>query len=222
MQSMMYYSMKANKKAQFFPYHDENPRHSFPLVTVSLIAANLVVFFIVFSNLEIWVQQLGFKPATPTLLTILTSMFMHGGIAHILGNMWFLWLFGDNVEDKLGKIWFIIFYLLGGLAATLLHYLTNINSAIPAVGASGAISAVLGAYVVLFPHVRVHVMSRFGANQVSALFMIGFWFVLQFIMGSLSLLQPEGGGIAFWAHIGGFVFGAGAMWVLIKVGIVRR
>lgn len=211
-----------SKKAQFFPYKDENPRERFPFVTISLIIINVLVFIYTLTNFEFFIESFGFKPALPSIVTIITSMFLHGGIAHIFGNMWYLWLFGDNVEDRLGYGYFIIFYLLSGLAATLLHYLTNIGSEIPAVGASGAISGVLGAYLVLFPHVKIHVAGRFGFHQISAAYMIGFWFLLQLFLGGFSLLQAQGTGIAFWAHVGGFVFGYVVMWLLVRMGVVRK
>src|SRR3989344_5530987 len=121
--------------------------------------------------------------------------------------MWFLYIFGDNVEDKLGKVKYILFYLASGIAATLTHFATNIGSIIPAIGASGAISGVLGAYIAMFPKVRVHVASYGGAGTVPAYVMIGLWFVLQLIFGVVSFAGSQGSGIAFWAHIGGFVFG---------------
>ncbi len=210
------------KKAQFFPYKDENPRERFPLITLILIAINIIVFIYSLTNFEAIINDFGFKPLFPGLLTVFTSMFLHGGIAHIFGNMWYMWIFADNVEDKFGRISFIIFYILSGLAATLLHYLTNISSSIPAIGASGAISGVLGAYLVLFPHVKVLVGGRFGIYPIKAAYMIGLWFFMQLFFGGFSLLQPESAGIAFWAHIGGFVFGAVVTWLLVRMGMVKR
>ncbi len=152
----------------------------------------------------------------PNWLTMITSMFMHGGWFHIIGNMWFLYVFGDNVEDAMGSIRFIIFYLLCGLAAFGAQVLSNPASAVPMVGASGAISGVLGAYVLLYPRAPVHVLVFLGIFitrvVVPAYFMLGFWFAIQFISG-LFTLGSESTGIAFWAHIGGFVCGI----VLVKI-----
>ncbi|MBI2558252.1 rhomboid family intramembrane serine protease [Candidatus Woesearchaeota archaeon] len=196
-----------NKKAQFFPLKDENPRKRFPLVNWIFIAVNIAVFVLSLSDFEQFINAYGFKPAEFSILAIFTSMFLHGGIAHIFGNMWFLHIFGDNVEDVFGRFKYIIFYILSGIAASLLHFLLNLGSDVPAVGASGAISGVLGAYVILFPHVKVYVISRFYHDRVSAKFMIGIWFLFQLISGTFSLFGAQSG-IAFFAHIGGFVFGA--------------
>jgi membrane associated rhomboid family serine protease len=150
------------------------------------------------------IEAYGFTPAYFSILTLFTSMFLHAGIAHLFGNMWFLYIFGDNVEDKFGHFFYLIFYILAGLAATFTHYLTNLGSTIPAVGASGAISGVLGAYIVLFPRVGVYVSGRAGVGKVSALLMIGLWFAFQLISG---IFFGESTGVAFFAHIGGFIFG---------------
>lgn len=205
-------------KGQLFPYKDENVAKNIAHVTYVLIAINVIVFLWSLTDFENIISTYGFTPASATILTIFTSMFLHGGLDHIFGNMWFLFLFGDNVEDRLGKIKFILFYLASGIAATVLHFLTNIGSIVPAIGASGAISGVLGAYLVMFPHVRVHVASYFYAGTVPAYVMIGFWFVLQFIFGAASLLGGVGSGIAFWAHIGGFLFGAAVAWLMKRTG----
>ncbi|MBI2541168.1 rhomboid family intramembrane serine protease [Candidatus Woesearchaeota archaeon] len=197
-----------NKKAQFFPIKDENPRSTFPFVNFLFIVINIIVFFISLSAFEFSINTYGFKPAEFSLLALFTSMFLHGGIAHIFGNMWFLYIFGDNVEDKFGHFKYVIFYILSGIAASLLHFVLNIGSDIPAVGASGAISGILGAYIVLFPHAKVYVAGSFGhVGKVPALFMLGFWFLFQLISGTFSLFGAQSG-IAFFAHIGGFVFGA--------------
>ena len=211
-----------NKKAQFFPYKDENPREHFPAVTIALIVVNVIVFLYTLTNLDYFIEQFGFKPAAPLLLTVFTSMFLHGGLAHIFGNMWYMWIFADNVEDKFGKVYFLIFYLLSGVAATILHYFKNMGSAAPAVGASGAISGVLGAYIVLFPSVKVLVGGRFGVYPINASIMIGFWFVMQLFLGGFSLLQQSGTGVAFFAHVGGFVFGAGVTWIMVRMRIVKK
>jgi membrane associated rhomboid family serine protease len=152
----------------------------------------------------------------PNWLTVITHIFMHGGWLHIIGNMWFLYVFGDNVEDAMGSLRFIAFYLLCGLAAFAAQMLSNPASAVPMVGASGAISGVLGAYVLLYPKAPVHVLVFLGIFitrvVVPAYFMLGFWFIIQFISGLYSF-GSESGGVAFWAHVGGFACGI----VLIKV-----
>src|SRR3989344_8076157 len=177
-----------NKKAQFFPLKDENPRSRFPFVNFLFIIANVVVFFMSLSAFGYFINTYGFKPIEFSLLTLFTSMFLHGGIAHIFGNMWFLYIFGDNVEDRFGHFKYILFYILSGLAASILHFLLNINSSIPAVGASGAISGVLGAYIVLYPKVKVYVTGAYGhVGKVSAAFMLGIWFLFQLISGTFSL-----------------------------------
>ena len=151
----------------------------------------------------------------PNLETVLTSMFMHGGWFHILGNMWFLWVFGDNIEDVMGPFRFIAFYLLCGAAAAFAQILTDPSSPIPMVGASGAIGGVMGAYALLYPRAHVHTLIFLGfyitTIAVPAMFMLGYWFLIQ-IIGGLPGLGSSGGGVAFWAHIGGFVAGL----VLVK------
>lgn len=144
-------------------------------------------------------------------LTLLTAMFMHAGFWHILGNMWYLWIFGDNIEDVFGRVGFVFFYLISGVAAAFAQILTNPNTAIPMVGASGAISGVLGAYFVLFPYGRVLTLVPLfpffvRLIELPAIFLLGFWFVMQFLGGISS--PVEGGGVAYWAHAGGFVTGA--------------
>ena len=149
----------------------------------------------------------------PTLLTIFTSMFMHGGILHLLGNMLFLWIFGNNVEDSMGPARFIAFYVLGGVAALLGQTLIDPNAAIPTVGASGAVAAVLGGYILLYPRARVitviFIIFFFTIIELPALLILGFWFLQQVLFGAFDLANPtgEGGGVAYFAHIGGFVFG---------------
>ena len=194
-------------KAQFMPYKDDNPSKSFPIVTISLIAVNVIVFIWSLTNFDNTIATYGFVPANFVLLTIFTSMFLHGGIDHIFGNMLFLHIFGDNVEDKLGKVKYLIFYLLAGLSAALVHFLTGPSSTIPTIGASGAISGVLGAYIVFFPRVRVRTFSFGFSGSVPAYIMIGLWFLMQLVFGSVSLIGGTGSGIAFWAHVGGFAFG---------------
>lgn len=171
-------------------------------------------------------ERLLVKPAgpaaVPPLLTPLTCIFLHGGWMHIIGNLWFLWIFGDNVEDSMGAAKYLLFYLVGGAAASLIHVLTNPGSQIPTVGASGAISAVLGAYLVLYPHSRVLTIIPLGfflrLTLLPASIVLGLWFALQLFSGLLSLGGPDVGGVAFWAHVGGFVAGV----VLAKLFASRR
>ena len=203
------------------PLRDEIPTHRTPIVTYALIALNVLVFIFQYlfsaGDPEL-VYSFAMVPALVTgnfglwpYLTIFTSMFMHGGLAHIGGNMLYLWIFGDNVEDRLGHVKYLAFYLIGGVAASLAHLLTNPGSQIPTVGASGAIAAVLGAYLVLFPQSRIVTFIPLGffmrLTVVPAVIVLGMWFVLQLFSGVLSLGGPDVGGVAFWAHIGGFVIG---------------
>ncbi len=199
-------------KGFFFPYKDDNISKSKPYVTYALIIITVLVFIISLADFENIINVYGFKPSEFVFITLLTSMFLHGGIGHIFGNMWYLFMFGDNIEDRLGKLKYTAFYIFSGLAATLAHYLTNIGSEIPTIGASGAISGVLGAYIVFFPHVRVHVASYYYGGTVPAYAMLGLWFLMQF----LGVFAGEGG-IAFFAHIGGFIFGAVVAWIYIQL-----
>ena len=208
------------------PLRDNVPTRSLPLVTWALIATNVLVWVLFqLPDLQASVDELAFHPCEVDgscrqigegwLLTAITSMFMHAGWAHLLGNMLFLWIFGNNVEDALGRARFLVFYLLGGVAATAvqtfvtLWYASQGEAAIPNVGASGAISAVLGAYLVLLPRARVLTLIVFVLREIPAAFFLLVWFGFQLLDGSASVAHPEqGGGIAFFAHIGGFVFGA--------------
>ncbi|MGH6959363.1 MAG: rhomboid family intramembrane serine protease, partial [Dongiaceae bacterium] len=153
----------------------------------------------------------------PPELSIVTSMFMHGGWMHIIGNMLYLWIFGNNIEDRLGHVRFVLFYLLCGAAAALAQSVVNTHSEVPMIGASGAIAGVLGAYMVLFPRAHVLVLVPLGfftqVMRLPALLVLGFWFVLQFIEGGL-MAPGEGGGVAYWAHIGGFVAGIALIFLL--------
>jgi membrane associated rhomboid family serine protease len=219
------------------PLYDINRRQTFPFVTVLLILANVLVFFFQLSLSPAAEQRLvflyGMIPArlevalaggditlAQAVTPLLTSIFLHGGFLHLLGNMWFLWVFGDNVEDRMGHARYLLFYLLTGIGAGVVHTLFNWGSPIPAVGASGAISGVLGAYVVLFP--RSHVVTLvpllifWFMARIPAAVMIGYWFALQFLSGVYSLGGPQGGGVAWWAHIGGFVLGLALVLVLRK------
>ena len=208
------------------PLRDNVPTRTRPLVTYALILANVLVWVLYqLPDLQGSVDELAFHPcevddSCPTVgedwpVTSITSMFMHGGWAHLLGNMLFLWIFGNNVEDALGKVRYLVFYLLGGFAATgvqtfvTLMYASDADAMIPNVGASGAISAVLGGYLVLLPRARVLTIIVFVLREIPAAFFLLVWFGFQLLDGSASLAHPEqGGGVAFLAHIGGFLFGA--------------
>jgi len=162
---------------------------------------------------------------SPTWFMPLTSMFLHGGWLHLIGNMWFLWIFGNNVEDSMGHWRFAVFYLVCGLAASALQVLSDPDSGVPVVGASGAIGGVMGAYVVLYPRVRVHMLLFFGfffyRTVVPAFFMLGYWFLIQ-LLGGYASLGGGGVGTAFWAHIGGFAAGAALIGFFRVPALVRR
>lgn len=206
------------------PIRVDNPTRRFPLVTVALVVVNVVVFGYELSLsdaelrafIETWAvnpARLVAEPLSPhVLVTLLTAMFLHGGWLHLGGNMLYLWLFGNNVEDELGRPKFIAFYLVTGVAATLAHVLVTGAADVPLLGASGAIAGLLGAYLLLFPRTRVvaiiPIFFIIEVARVRAAFVIGFWFLMQLIMG-LGAISPEAarGGVAWWAHIGGFVAG---------------
>ncbi|HWH45355.1 MAG TPA: rhomboid family intramembrane serine protease [Thermoleophilaceae bacterium] len=237
-----------------FPLKDNIPTRRFPVLTVGLIAANVLMFFLfqkagfslggsgidqanvveygaipyeiahpgdqcgVATGGEIACEgQAGVAGSAPdqppTWLTILTSMFMHGGLLHLGGNMLFLWIFGNNIEDSMGPHRFIAFYLLGGLAAVLAQTAIDPGSTVPTIGASGAVAAVLGGYALLYPQARVvtlvFIIVLFTVIELPALVVLGLWFLLQLLYGGAELAQPVGGGggVAYFAHIGGFVFG---------------
>jgi membrane associated rhomboid family serine protease len=210
------------------PIKDNVPTRSFPLVTVLLIAANFAVWiFYELPDLQGATLELAYQPCEVNSscpsntaigegweVTSFTAMFMHGSWLHILGNMLFLWVFGNNVEDSLGKVRYLFFYLLSGYAATGLQTVVTLTAgspadgAVPNLGASGAVSGVLGAYLVLLPNATVLALLFFFLLPVPAFLFLGFWFLFQLWEGGFSLVQPEaGGGVAFFAHIGGFVFG---------------
>ena len=208
------------------PIRDNVPTRSTPVVTLALIAANILVWLLYeLPDLNAAVNELAFHPcevesSCPQIgenweITALTALFLHASWLHLLGNMLFLWIFGNNVEDALGKFRFLVFYLAGGFAATAvqtfvtLGFATEAEARIPNLGASGAISAVLGAYLVLLPNAKVLTIIFFILRDVPAVLFLGIWFVFQLVDGSMSILQPQpGGGVAFFAHVGGFVFGA--------------
>lgn len=203
------------------PIRDEIKTHRTPIVNYLLIAINVLVFLWMFLNAgrieQIFYQyalipaKLGDGISPGDVSSFLTSMFMHGGWMHLLGNMLYLWIFGDNIEDRLGHIGYLLFYLAGGLAAAILQILINPSSTIPMVGASGAIAAVLGAYLVMYPHSRVYTFIPIGyfarLRLLPAIVVLGMWFLLQLFSGLGSLGAPDQGGTAYFAHIGGFVFG---------------
>jgi membrane associated rhomboid family serine protease len=228
-----------------FPYHDENETQRTPVVTMALIALSVLAWLLVQGAgstvaLASSVCNLGLIPGELTLAIspgtrfdmgeglacvsdpgrqpahLITSMFLHGSWMHLLGNMWFLWLFGNNIEDSMTRPRFVAFYLLSGLAAALAQVAANPASEIPMVGASGAISGVMGAYLVLFPRVRVYTMIPLGfllhSVALPAWAMLIYWAFLQFAGGLTSIGAEEGGGVAFWAHLGGFAAGV----VLVK------
>ena len=228
-----------------FPYRDENETQRLPIVTGSIIAVNVFAWLFVQGAgssvaLARSVCELGLiageltgslPPGTQfpmgeglacatdpgrQVSHVLTHMFLHGSWMHLLGNMWFLWLFGNNIEDSMGHLRFLAFYLLCGLAAAAAQILTNPSSPVPMVGASGAISGVMGAYLVLYPRVRVYTLVPLGffitSMALPAWVMLGYWFLIQFVSGLVDV-GGEGGGVAFWAHVGGFVAGL----VLVKL-----
>jgi len=155
----------------------------------------------------------GHAPASVAVFPLFSSMFLHGGLMHLLGNMLFLYIFGDNVEDTFGHIGYLLFYLLCGIGSGLIHVMFNWGSAIPALGASGAISGVMGAYAVLFPHHKILTFFFIFLIPVPAILILGYWFVLQFVAGINGLGMATAGGVAWWAHIGGFLMGVVIAWV---------
>jgi membrane associated rhomboid family serine protease len=229
-----------------FPIGDEpNGRRLTPVVNYTLIAANVLVFlyqltlsdvrpgFASPSDLEAFIYRWGAVPREISdgqdLFALLTSMFLHGGWLHIGGNMLFLWVFGDNVEDTMGHARYLLFYLLTGIAAGLAQVVVDPDSAIPLVGASGAISGILGAYIVLFPHGNIRTLVFLGffvtVVMVPAWVQIGLWVLLQFFNGFASLAptqETEGGGVAYFAHIGGFLAGAALVWLFKDSDAVAR
>jgi membrane associated rhomboid family serine protease len=221
------------------PLRDDQPRYSTPWVNYFLIGLNLLIFFFEATldgrSLELLIRQFGVVPShlalflssspkyplPAVLLPFFTSMFLHGSWMHVLGNMWFLYIFGDNVEDYLGHFKYLVFYLLTGVLAMGTHMVMNLSSTAPAVGASGAIAGVLGAYFILYPRARVLTWFFVFVVWVPAWIILGYWFVLNFLSGtatSLSVQARNMGGVAFWAHVGGFVSGA----LLVKVFGERR
>jgi membrane associated rhomboid family serine protease len=210
------------------PLKDNVPTRHFPLITALLIATNAAVWiFYQLPDLQGSVLELAYQPCDVTNtcppgtatgedweVTAVTAMFMHGGWLHLLGNMLFLWIFGNNVEDAMGKVRFLVFYFLSGFAATALQTIvtlstaSSVDTAVPNLGASGAVSGVLGAYLVLLPTARVLTIVVFFLIEVPAFLFLGFWFLFQLWSGGVAVTHPEAeGGVAFFAHIGGFAFG---------------
>ncbi len=210
------------------PLRDDNPTEIRPYVTIGFIVACVLVFLNQVSlpdrYLEAFIYQYGAIPAVvfghadlpneliavPPLGTLFTSMFLHGGWMHLIGNMMYLWIFGNNIEDVMGHVKFIIFYVICGILAALSHAIIDTNSIVPMVGASGAISGVLGAYLLLYPRAQVLVLIPLGFfttwQYIPAWIVLGFWFIMQLLSGGMSI-GSEGGGVAFFAHIGGFIAG---------------
>jgi len=203
------------------PIKDDGVVGGVPVVNYALIAINVLVFALLQFPImgdpqksQDFVMSYGAVPAlieqNQRMFTIITSMFLHGGFMHIAGNMLFLWRFGDNIEKVMGSLLYLVFYMVGGVAALMAHLMTNHGSMMPCVGASGAISAIMGAYLVMFPKNKVRVLwlgYGFGMSEVSALYFLGIWGAMQFVNG-LGALGGMASGVAFWAHIGGFVAGA--------------
>jgi membrane associated rhomboid family serine protease len=221
------------------PLRDDQPRYSTPWVTGFLIALNLLIFLFEAAldprSLNLVIHQFGVVPyhlgvflggssrytLPEIVLPFFTSMFLHGSWMHVIGNMWFLFIFGDNVEDWLGHFKYLVFYLLTGLIAMMTQVAINLHSTVPSIGASGAIAGVLGAYFVLYPRARVLMWFFIFVLWVPAWIVLGYWFVLNFLSGAQTALAVQGhnvGGVAFWAHVGGFVSGA----LLVKVFGERR
>lgn len=195
---------------------DDSMRRTTPVVTYGLIVVNVLVFLLELNSGDAFIERWAFVPArfladpAGDFATLFTSMFMHAGWLHLLGNMLYLWIFGDNVEDRLGHGMFLVFYILCGLGATFAQMAVDMNSNIPNLGASGAIAGALGAYILMFPHTRVNVLVGRGIVAMPALVVIGFWILLQVFssIGSFTASsQTEGGGVAYMAHVGGFVTG---------------
>ncbi|MGH9702773.1 MAG: rhomboid family intramembrane serine protease [Candidatus Acidiferrales bacterium] len=211
------------------PLKDSNVRRTFPFITLGLIAINVIVFIHQVSLApraeQAFVMTYGMVPAhveaalqpdsnlslSDAFIPLLTSMFLHGGWLHILGNMWFLWIFGDNVEDELGHFRYLIFYLICGLGSGIAQLMFSWGSGVPAIGASGAISGVLGAYMIFFPGTQVltlvPLLIFFFTVRLPAVVFIGVWFAFQFLSGVGSVQSGQSGGVAWWAHVGGFLLG---------------
>src|SRR5438445_1632958 len=241
--------------AMFLPYKDENPAELPPIATVGIILLHSLAWLLVqgagaAEPLARSVCQLGLIPgeilrsvpagtavplgkglscvltAEPHYATVLTSMFMHGGWLHLIGNMWFLWVFGNNIEDSMGHARFVVFYLVCGVAAAAGQILVDTHARVPMVGASGAISGVLGAYIVLYPRVRVHTLIFLGffvtTVALPAYVMLGYWFALQLLLGTAGAVARAQGGIAVWAHVAGFLAGLALIKLFVNPALTER
>jgi len=215
------------------PFKDDNPTRTFPFVTIAFIVLNAIVFVqqitsasspkdiaFAYGAIPHYLLTFNTTQAIHPALTLFSSMFMHGGLFHLGSNMLFLWIFGNNIEDRLGHMRFIIFYLLCGIAAAYSHALAEQSSMMPMIGASGAIAGILGAYMILFPRAKVHTLIFLGifiqVVRLPAILVIGLWFVIQFLNGVLSKGGAGQGGVAWFAHIGGFLFGV----IMIKIFLI--
>jgi membrane associated rhomboid family serine protease len=225
------------------PLHDNVPTRRTPVVTIGLITANFLVWFWELGHTEATVDRYAYYPCSvdgpclgpaaahhlPAWEGAFSSLFMHASWLHILGNMLFLWIFGNNVEDALGRVRYLLWYLAAGLAATAtqtwvtLHYAGVQAASVPNLGASGAIAGVLGAYLLLLPTAMVITLVGFFIIPLPAFFFLGGWFVLQLWEGGFAVTHPaQGGGVAFFAHVGGFVFGAATVYLVAKQAPLRR
>jgi membrane associated rhomboid family serine protease len=213
-----------------FPIGDDNSaRRSVPYVTYALVAINVLVFFLELSNGDAFIKEWAFVPArfsadpAANIPTVFSAMFMHGGWLHLGGNMLYLWIFGDNVEDRFGHLKYLAFYLLAGIAATFAQYFVLPESTVPNVGASGAIAGVLGAYLLMFPRARINVLLGRSVVAMPAILVLGFWIVLQLVsgVGSIAYTDADVGGVAYMAHVGGFVAGFAMAFVFRGAGRPR-
>jgi membrane associated rhomboid family serine protease len=205
------------------PLRDVIPSRTTPYVTIGVIAVNVLAFWFELSlspgSRQVFIREYGIVPAEFAWPALFSSMFLHGGWLHIVGNMWYLWIFGDNVEDRMGHGRYLVFYLLGGAMAGIAHALVNPDSYTPTIGASGAVAAVMGAYFVLYPRSRVLTLIPLfifiEIIEIPAVFFLGFWFLMQLFSGAGSIAHTSGsqGGIAFWAHVAGFVVGLGTVFL---------
>lgn len=206
------------------PLRDTQPSYTFPFVTVAIIVLNVAAFLYEFSmdpyELNFFIAHYCVIPTRFQWADVLTSIFLHGGWMHLIGNMWFLWIYGDNVEDILGHSQYLLFYLLCGLAATMVHIAFNADSRVPTIGASGAIAGVMGAYVVKFPHSRITTLVPITifltTVDIPAYFILLYWFVIQFFsgVGSVGHSHLSQGGVAWFAHVGGFLAGVALILVM--------
>lgn len=202
------------------PISDSHPAGRFPFINIVLITATIFVFIqqLLSQDPDAFISKYALIPSLVnfsewlTLIPFVTAIFLHGGILHIISNMWFLWVFGDNIEGRFGFLLFPLIYFLSGIVGNLLQYILMTSSTIPMLGASGAVAGILGSYYVLFPHARIKTLIPFFAFativNIPASFMLGYWFILQLFSGAFSLpFSSETGGVAFWAHVGGFATG---------------